>query len=416
MKINNILKLFILTITLIFSVNLAMASTGLTVTLSNQNPEIVAPGNFVFVNVKVSNSGSDPIQDAKITMIENNNFKIAQGNDIYKNLGIIPSYSDASTSSSYSIAKFKVLVDPNTPSGLNDLKFKLDTSTGVYEYTFQINVKQTNPKVTISDLNIDTIEAGDTKTLSFKINNENSIDLKNVIVNLNLDSVENKVLSTLKGTNQFIIKNLNSFESQNVSFQISVSPDAIAKQYLLPITVDFEDSLGNTHNQSIITSVKVFSNPILSFKLDSQESFSAGNQKLVFAIANPGTSSIKGLQVELLDSDNYIVIDGDSHYVGNLNPDDFQTIQSSVFIKKQSPTNIKVKLTYLDSYNKEQSKVVLIPVKIYSDAELKSMGLSTTSSSGTSKTSLFIIGIICLLIGFFIGKRIGYNKGKKKKN
>ena len=402
---------------ILFTLNLSFATTNLNVNLLNQNPEVVAPGNFVTVNVKVSNSGSSDLKSAVIEMVENDNFQIAQGEERVQDLGIIPAFSgsDASSSSSFSIAKFKVYVDPKTPSGLNTIKFNVDASTGNFEYEFDLEVEETNAKVKIEDLNVDLIEAGDSKTLSFKINNDNSVVIKDVVVSLDLESVEDTILSTMSGTNQYVISSIDAFDSHEIKFDLSVAPDADAKQYLLPIEIDFEDSLGNSHEQELTTSVKVFSTPILSFKLDSQDSFTGGNQKLVFAIANPGTSTIKGLQAEILAGDNYEVIEGGSHYVGNLNPDDFQTVQSNVYIKEQIPTSLNVNLKYLDSYNKVVEETVSIPVKVYSNKELMDLGLSGKSEGSGSSASTIIVALIVGGIAFFIGRRLGYKKGKLRK-
>ena len=79
---NPLKKLAFLILVLLYTIagfSLVNASTGLTVVLANQNPDPVAPGNIVTLNVKVSNSGSTPIPEASISYLENSNIKLQAG-------------------------------------------------------------------------------------------------------------------------------------------------------------------------------------------------------------------------------------------------------------------------------------------------------------------------------------------------
>lgn len=413
MKVSNIIKIclsLLIAISLSFQ---AFSAVGLNVVLSSQDPDPVSPGNFVYINVKISNTGDSSLKDATIEMVENSVFTIAKGEEKVRALGMIPAYSGVENGKGFVIAKFKVYVSKDAPQGLNTVKFRVNTAlNGGFEYEYDILVQDENPKIQVNEFNVETIEAGENSKLNIELENINTIALKDVIVKLNLDEVSDEVLSVLSGSNQKVISLMQPGEKATVSFDLVASPDAESKPYILPFDVEFEDSLDNSFTKEVLGSVSIYSAPIISIRLDSQENFQVGKSKVTLAIANPGTSTIKGTQLEILSSDKYEVLDGAYEYVGDLNPDDFQTVQNEIYIKEK--TDLQVKLTYLDSYNNENEKVISIPLKIYSDEELKQY-TSTSSSSGGSYLST-IIFLVLIVVAYFVGRRFGYNKGKNKRH
>ena len=406
-------SLLILLFFSVFSIGLVSATPGLNVILSSQTPDPVPAGNFVYVNLKISNTGSDDINDVRVRFEENKNFKLASGEDNIRNIGVLPAYSNENGSNSFVIERFKILVSETAPQGLNTIKFELTSQySRTFEYDFNVLVEDKSSNLVINNLSVNPMEAGSKTELSFNVKNINSVNLRNVVISLNLDSVSNKALSILNGTNQKVLLNLKNNESKNVKFLISSVPEAESRNYLLPIEIKYEDSLGNFYSQNLISSVEVYSKPIIALKLDSQSIYSSGNAVINFAIANPGISTLKGVQFEILPDKNYEVLSGDYQYVGDLNPDDFQTLQSNIYLKSNKEETIKVKLTYLDAYNNKVEKIVSIPLKIFNESTLIKYGLKGSSESSSSWVT-YIVVLLLLGICFLIVKKIGYKKSKK---
>ncbi len=413
---NNYYKLMITLFLAMFFTASVYSAAGLNVVLANQNPDPVAPGNFVYLNVKVSNIGSDDLKNVKISMVENENFKLAQGSENVKEMGSISSFAGTSDSSNFVIAKYKVLVDPKTPLGLNIIKFNVEQGFTSSTYEFDILVQDINPSIKVSSFKVENLEPGKSSKLVVNLENDNSIDLKNVVLTLSLADVENKVFNTKSGSNQKKISLIDAGKSVQVEFDLIASPNAVAKPYLLPITISFDDALGNSYSSDALGSVQVYSAPQLSVNLDSQESLSGGRGKITFAIANPGTSSIKGTQVEILDSENYDVLEGKFQYIGDLNPDDFQTVQADVVINAKEDTNVLLKVTYSDSYNQKVEEIVEIPVKVFNAAQLKELGIAgATSGSAVGSVVKYVFVIILLVVVYVIGRKRGYSKGKSSR-
>lgn len=414
MIFKNIFKLIQVLLILLVTMAVANAATGLNVILSSQDPDPVSPGNFVYLNVKVSNTGTAAISNLNLEMVENDYFTIAQGSDKIKSLGTIPAYS-TTASTGFVVSKYKVYVSENAPLGLNTLEFIASSPTGLkYNFDFDVLVQDSNPTITVNEITVNEIEPGKSSQLTLEVENTNKVMLKDIIITLGLDTVEGTVLSINSGSNQKKISSLNPGEKKTITFELVASPDALAKPYLLPVGISYKDSLENVFTSQVLGSIRVYSKPVLALNLDSQDTFTTGTGKVTIAIANPGTSTIKGTQVEILSSEDYDVLSGGFQYVGDLNPDDFQTVQSEIYTSKEGAT-LKVKVTYSDSYNLQTVEIYDVKLKGYTPEELKSFGMSGASSSGTSTTT-YVVFLVLLVIAFFVGKRFGYKKARAKKN
>ncbi|MCA9496174.1 MAG: hypothetical protein KC589_04485, partial [Nanoarchaeota archaeon] len=60
--------------------------------------------------------------------------------------------------------------------------------------------------------------------------------------------------------------------------------------------------------------------------------------------------------------------------------------------------------------------MINIPLKIYNEEELKSYGIVAGGNSGGAGAGTYILALILIIVAFFIGKKIGYKKYRKKTN
>ncbi len=414
--INNkgIVALILCTICLLFmSVEVVNSATGLNVIMSSQNPDPVSPGNYVYVNIKVSNIGSNNLENVIINFNPNENFKLAQGEQNTRELGTLSSYGSYQNSNSFVVARYKLLVDSNTPLGLNKLKFDIRTSSGLFTYDFEVLVQDSKPELIISDISAQNVEPGKHTSLRMVLENKNNFNLKNVKVSLDLANVENKAINLNSGSNQILIDRIDPNQKKDIEFDISISPKSESIPYLLPIKISYRDNLDNIFENIIYTSIKVYSKPEISLTLDSQDVYSKGNGNFVLAIANPGTSQVKGVLMTILASDDYVMLEGENQYIGDLNPDDFQTLRGKIHIKNDKEVVLKVSLKYLDSYDNRSEQIIHVPFKTYGQEELKLLGYSKQSSSGGLTGYIIVMLITCILTFFFV-RRMFRNRLNEK--
>lgn len=406
-------KLISISIILLTLISFTHANS-VNVVLSNQNPDPVSPGNFVFVNVKVTNTDSVNTKNTVISFEDNSYFKLAQGEERTRDLGAIPQFSSLEGSSSFVIAKYKLFVEENTPLGLNTIRFNLRESGESLNYEFDILVQDSNPTLELvsSTLESTYLKAGESQPLTLTFENKNDINLRDVFVTLNLDNVDSQVFSTKKGSNQFFIDSIGPNEQKEITLNLVATPETDSKPYLLPITVEFEDSLGNSYQRDMVSSIQVFSEPELTLELDSQEIYTTGKGRYTISIANPSPTTAKGVELRLLSQDSYEVLDGSFQYVGDLDPDDFQTFQSDLYVFDLE-SELVVELSYLDAYNNKVEETRTLDLQLYSDSKLQELGLQGNSSS--SGFSLVTVLIIVLIVGFIAYKVGGRQSAKKRR-
>ena len=406
------LKIITLLTLLIFGIS-TVSATGINVVLANQNPDPVSPGNFVFINVKLTNTNSEDTQETFISFEDNQYFKLAEGEARERDLGSIPQFSSSSGSSSFIIAKYKLYVETDTPIGLNTINFEVAESGNVNEYEFDILVQDSNPSIELisSKLEEEFIKAGESQKYTLTFENKNNIELKDVVITLDLQNVESEALSTKSGSNQFFLDRINGNQQKEIIINLVATPNSDSKPYLLPITIDYEDALGNSYTKSVVSSVQVYSKPELTLELDSQEKYTTGNGRYTLSIANPSPTTAKGVELRIISQDSYEVLDGGFQYIGDLDSDDFQTLQSDIFVS-DSDAALQIELNYLDAYNKKITETREIPLKIYSDERLSELGIVGESQGGFSFTTI----ILLLIVGigsFYFGRSKGYKKAKR---
>jgi len=409
------LKLFIISVLLSITLGSvfigAAFADGISIDLMNQIPNPVTPGNFVYLNVKVSAVGDIPIKNVDIKFIPNQYFKIASGYSSEKFIDVVPAYGYSSTA--YYVEKFKVYVEPNTPLGFNTINFVMTHNGAVYKYNFNVLVEDKNPNIKIENITLDKnyLEPGKSGKISFVVENPNPFILKNLVISLGLDKVQGNIISTVNNSNEVTIDYLKPYEKKKITYVLLISPDADSKPYLLPINVVYQDTLNNQYIKTLFFSVKVFSKPYIFVALDSQSSYTTGKSKVTISVSNPGSSTIKGTILKVLPSPsgNYIIIDGANQYVGDLNPDDFQTVQSDIYVENTKDPYIYVEVEYFDSYNNLITKKFKLPLKIFSEKQLEQLNMSNETNSW-----LIYLGIILLILaGFFYIEKKKKSKNKK---
>lgn len=383
------------------------AAAGLNVILANQDPDPVSPGNFVYLNVKVSNIGDSQIRVNKLTMLENEHFTLAQKENNDRDLGILSGYSRTDNAKTFVVEKYKILVDKDTPLGLNTLEFEVESDSGKFKYEFNVFVSSNNPLVSTQNIESKVLKPGEDGKLSITLENLNNMHLNDVKVALQLGDIDENSITINQGSNEKFIKHLEAQDNETFVFDISINPEALSKSYLVPIKVSYKDPLENMYENTIYGSVKVFAQPELLLTLNSQSIYNVGKGTFTLAIANPGTSKVKGVQLNLLDSQGYEVVEGKNQYIGDLNPDDFQTIQTEIYVKNVDSDKLKIELNYLDSYDNKKSEIIEVPIKIYTQEELIEYGI--VQEQGFS-TLIIVIILLVVIVGFFY-----WRKNKKAK-
>lgn len=340
--------------------NQAHASSNLNVIISSQTPDPVKPGNFVDISIKMTNQGSSSIKDAQVEVIENRFITLSANQNRITRVGAIPAFS--SQTDGFVIVRKRLFVDETTPIGEQLIEVRVRGDNTEFSVNLPIFIQENKPSLNVNiegSLEDVTYFPGELKPLTINLFNDNQIQLRNIRVNLqvsqneNLNPTQTGISQTsnffiTQGTNSQRIRNLASQESSQVTFNLGVSPNAQIRPYQIPLFIEYEDVLGNTFSEQVELSIIVNAEENLLVTLDRLD-----RNQVVFGIANPGPGLVRGAVVTFSDLHGDVL---GTEYIGNLNADDFQTVQfntPTLNIENENSMNsreVQVKVQFGDGF------------------------------------------------------------------
>lgn len=254
--------------------------------------------------------------------------------------------------------------------------------------------------VFINSVNTDpsTIVPGNPANLNIIVENTGKKFVSDVRVNLDLP--ENIVL--FNDVSQKKILRLESGISQDTIFKIMASPDADEGIYKVNLTVDYVSHIGEERQDEYDIGIVVKSSPNIFVKIDDVGVYK-GNEigEITVTFVNNDLANIRFLTIELLESEDYNLLSPSREYIGDLDSDDFESVNFKLKVKSDQIT-LPLKITYKDALNEDYSDDIELSFEVKTQKEL---GIKNNNT-----TSIIVIIIIIALVGYFIYRRI-----KKKK-
>jgi hypothetical protein len=248
------------------------------------------------------------------------------------------------------------------------------------------------------------IAPGESGIITVTLRNNANEELTDVRVQLDLP----EELKFLNSVSKSKVGKIYSGEIVDLTFDVISTPDANEGMYNSTITVDYVNHIGDERQDSDGFGVLVIkSEPKIFAKIDSSEIYKGSDTgEVTITFVNNHLANLKFLTVELLDSEEYKIISANKEYVGDLDSDDFESVDFRLKIDNEKMIPLKLKLSYMDALNKEYSEDMVIDFNVMSASELG------VSSNGTSRS---IFGVIILgIVGYYFYKR--YKKKKKKES
>ena len=380
------------------------ASSNMNVIISSQTPDPVKPGNFVEVSIKITNQGSSSIQNAQIEVVENRFITLSANQNRVTRVGAIPAFS--SQTDGFVIIRKRLFVDERAPIGEQLIEVRVTGDGRESSVNLPIFIQETKPSLRIDikgSLEDITYHPGEIKPLEITLTNDNQIQLRNLRVTLQTSlggeanpaqpqiSSQTSNFFITQGTNTQRIRNLGSQESEEILFNLGVSPNAQIRPYQIPLLIEYEDVLGNLFTEQVELSVIVNAQENVLVTLDRLD-----RNQVTFGIANPGPGLVRGATVRLYDNNNEII---GTEYVGNLNADDFQTVQfrtpsSSNQINPDNSRDVRIEVLFNDGFFSGQEI-----------SEQFTLELPLIEEQGSSLTLIIIVILIIGVGGYFFIKR-----------
>jgi hypothetical protein len=356
-------------------------------------PYPVEPGSKFDLWLRIDNLGREKADNVKIEFVPNNLFTIH--GDLVKTIGEIGSRQSA-------VVKFEnIKVADNAAEGENTLKFKINMG-GAYDLStltsgLTIEVRSIEPLFEITvDSQPEKIPQGGIANININLKNKDTTSLKNIEVELDLPDEFIPIGSTVLKK----VQDISPGGEETLTYAITALGDATAKAYQIPLKVKYNDEAGYNFTQSDTMGLLVGSDPDYYVNLEESDTFSRGTKgKVVLSVSNTGPSDIKFLTLELLPSKDFVITSNSKTYVGNLEPDDYETAEFEIYAKKSGDIPLNVKVEYRDNYNMKQVTTHAVNLHSYSSLELRRYGL-VTGYSPFVKLLGYILVIIFLYLTY----------------
>jgi LPXTG-motif cell wall-anchored protein len=205
-----------------------------------------------------------------------------------------------------------------------------------------------------------------------------------------------------------------AFGERLVEYELIVDETAIEGTHAFDVQQCLDVSCSEVvRSVEIQISVKTGGSPRIKVGLEDADTFWGGKKGDVTTnIVNRGKLDIKFLTLTLLPSEDYEILSPTEIYVGELESDDFETTDFTIFVDESLASkdtmyiDLPVKVEYTDSNNHDYTSQTQVKLKVYSQEDLKRFGLMTDSNGSST---YFVVAIVILGAGFW------YLRKKKKK-
>ncbi|MFH1332592.1 MAG: COG1361 S-layer family protein [archaeon] len=378
------------------------------VTQLKYEPYPVEPGTYFTAWIRIDNIADEDAENVRVEVMDTYPFKV--DGERVKTIGKLGSRQSA-------VLYFeKIRVDENAIEGDNELEVKINMGGG-YANTYstqklKIRVQVVEPLLSITVASTpEKIPQGGMSNVSIEVQNLDNSLIKDINIKLVLPASFIPVGSTSEKK----IQRLNAGETSKIDYNIMSLADTEAKPYQIELDVSYSDEIGTRYSKNETVGLMVGAEPSYTLNLEKSDTLQAGKTgKITISISNTGPSQLKFLTLEVLSTDDYTVISNAKSYLGNLDPDDFETAEFNIYARKTGNIPIKIKLEYKDSYNNQKTEYGDVNLKVYSSFELRKYGLSTQGNTLLT----FILYILIAIFAYLTFKewRKERDLGKAMKN
>ncbi|MFB6181030.1 MAG: COG1361 S-layer family protein [Candidatus Nanohalobium sp.] len=386
-------QLATLTTLLILLTGFTAANTSIEVQKMSTEPSPLKVGQYADVQFKVVNTGSSDAENVSVEFLEKYPFSVDPDNTKKWRIASLEG-GDA-----YQF-RMQVRVDPNTLQGDEKLEFK----TSSKRLSSRTHLLPVSVEADEDGLNVEKVEfpekvvPGTSRTMNFTLENTANTYFRNIELSAN-PSAETPVV--VLGTSKENVARIGPDESKTVSFRLAVDESADNGVYSIPVGLSYETEAGAKIQKDESTGIVVGGRPQIELGVNNGGTIPAGSTgTATLRFVNRGEGTAKFTKIEVESGEGYSILSGDSVYLGDMNPDDYQTTELNVHADKEADTaEIPVEITYQEN---EKEKTVTKTAEIN---VLNSTEQSLYTESGGSPILPAAVIIILLAAGGLYWRR-----------
>ncbi|MFC2143385.1 COG1361 S-layer family protein [Candidatus Aenigmatarchaeota archaeon] len=403
------LTIFIMILLLITPV--AFAEPKLEASLINHFPDPARVGDIVELRINVENAGDEEARNIMAELQPRFPFSLVPDEEAIQTINLLPSYPIEASSKTLI---YRILVHPDAPEGLHDVKFRVSDNNGqtwtVFDLTIDLTTKDFAQIIYIDKTQI---SPGKEIDVVFTISNIGKAPLSNLVFSW---TEEEDVVLPVSTDNTRYIRLLTPDESIDLKYTVVANPAAERGLYNLDLklTFDTKDESGATVEEEITTKAGV----LVGGETDFDIAFSETDKgKTSLSIANIGENDATSVTVRIPEQTGFTVNGGSSSIIGNLNTGDFTL--ATFKIKPIEPVGIGetrellAEVDYTSSFGERHTLQKSIPLKISPGFGEESL-VESSRASPLNDFLTFIIIVIIIIILYKKRKSLPFSKKKKR--
>jgi hypothetical protein len=397
----------IILILIVFCLLIGFASAAVpTITQFSYTPSPAVPGDTITVLVQLTNEENTDQEDVVVEIKDQYPFTVKEESE--KNLGDIEAQGKALTT-------FIVYVDPSAKNDTYDLPISVKTkfNSNAIVRPKEIIISGKEPIVKVINISNAKLIPGQEKEIVFELENLGTSSAYDIILELEEDrtvtttgSVVEREITPL-GTAVATINKLEAKQKANASIKVSVNREADLKNYTLPVTVSFRNSSGTRTEETSYIGFKVAGEVNMDLALKENIYLIAGETKeITFELFNKGAGKAEFTIINM--NIDFGELDKTKQFIGSLEPNDVDSFKTNISVgvtEETQDAKIIANIEYQDTDATMKTKIVEIPIKIYSAAE-------GAAISGVNPFA-GIINLIIIVVVLFVAWK-GYKKFKSK--
>ncbi len=373
----------------------SLDAPALSASLSQQIPYPAQPGEEVTLLIKTTNHGDEPAENIIWYLNVQEPFELKETEKATQTLPELRCGETANT-------EYYLTVDPDARSGEYTLDLNI-TYSGEFDrrtLTTKSKVELTirvmgQPDLVLLDADIPKVDPKSEFVANFSIKNVGTGPAKNVKVYFKNQT------SILPKMSIYYIDTVAP--GATVSIESGFFVDTTTpSQHPLPIAIHYENEThGMQPAQEYSVLVPVSSGNTLFIYLDSQDKLTEGAVgEVTIGIANRGLARVKHVVLTITDGDRFKLIDTDTRYIGDIESDDYDTVDFRILPESLDCRNVTVDVSYADDYGNTYNTTTELPIKVYTSGEMKAI-----APAGGGYTGIIIVALV-LLLAYVFRKRI----------
>jgi hypothetical protein len=336
--------------------------------LISYSPSPIIIGSEAIISFEIFNTGTSVIKNFQIIAVDKYPFEVIGSNTI--TLPIL------NPGESY-IYNINTRIQQNIKEDTYqfNLQYYSDLNNRYEAIPYDIPIKRLQRTVASTTITTEPeyISPGSTAFINVKIENNADFAMKDVEVKLNFS--DNVPIAPYQTTSLKQIDTIVSKSSGTATFQIIALPDAEPNVYKLPLSITFNDELGNENTRQDYIGLVISKKPEYDLTLEDDPLVRGNKGKITVSISNIGPSNIKYLILEVIPTKYYAILNPPRTYIGHLEPDDYETAEFDIYPRMFGDISLKVKLEYKDDMNNPIEETKEIKVHVYSRTYAKMIGL-----------------------------------------